>query len=108
MKEWPREITPSSFDAEVLACPKPVVVAFLKAGVASGDILIAVFRRFASETKADLIFFRADVERCTEIAHRYRIRKFPMTLVFVKGKVAAHFFGVASTQKIRRLLEGLY
>ena len=105
MEQWLIEIQPESFEPEVLKCSKPALVTFLKKGVASGDMLIAVLKRFAHESKSGVAFFKIDVEQCSEIAARYRISKIPMTLVFIKGKVAAHFFGVVSAQKVKNTIE---
>lgn len=109
MDQWLIEIKPQDFNGKVLQCPKLAVVAFLKKGVASGDILLAVFRRVSEEpkTKAGIILFKADVESCREIASKYRISKIPTTLFFLRGQVAAHFIGVLSAQKIIGIIEKL-
>lgn len=107
MKQWLIEIKPHSFDLEVLSCPKLAIVAFIKKGVASGDILEAVLRRFAYDSKSDMAFFKVDVDQCKDVATRYRVNKTPTTLIFIKGEIVAHFIGVVSTQKIRSILEAL-
>ena len=107
MKQWLKEIKPHSFDIEVLNCPKLAVVIFIKRGVASGDILVAVLQRFAQDSKWNVDLFKVDVDLCKEVATRYRITKPPITLIFTKGEIVAHFIGVVSAQKIKRVLETL-
>ena len=107
MKQWIIEIKPHSFDLEVLNCPKLAIVAFTKKGIASGDILEAVLKRFAYDPKSNMAFFKVDVDQCKDVAARYRINKTPTTLIFIKGEIVAHFIGVVSTQKIRSILEAL-
>ncbi len=107
--QWLIEVKPQEFDMKVLKCRKLAIVAFLKDGVASGDILLSVFKRISAEpkTRGGILIFKADVETCREIASRYRISKIPTTLFFIKGKVAAHFIGVVSAQKILGIIETL-
>lgn len=109
VERWLIEVEPQNFEAEVLKCPKLAIVAFLKKGIASGDILISVFRRITLESgpKMDIAFFKADVENCSDIASKYRISKIPTTLIFIKGRVEAHFIGVLSAQKVIGIIEAL-
>ncbi|MCO6492032.1 MAG: thioredoxin family protein [Phaeodactylibacter sp.] len=104
MEQWLTEIRPHRFEADVLKCPKPALVVFLKRGIASGDILVAVLRRLAREAEPEICFFKADVEGCADLAARYRIEKTPTTLLFVKGRITAHFIGMMSARKIREIV----
>ena len=107
MKRWLTEVEAHRFELEVLSCPKIAVVTFLKKGVASGDLLLSIFERFARESRSDIAFFKVDVDQCPEVTSHYCINKIPTTLIFLRGKVAAHFFGVMSAQKVRRKIEAL-
>ena len=104
MEQWLTEIRPHRLETDVLKCPKPALVVFLKRGIASGDMLLSVLRRLARESGPEICYFKADVDGCADLAARYRIEKAPTTLLFVKGKITAHFVGMMSAQKIREIV----
>ena len=66
MKRWLTEVEAHRFELEVLSCPKIAVVTFLKKGVASGDLLLSIFERFAQESRSDIAFFKVDGSYTTQ------------------------------------------
>ncbi len=99
------DVDDTSFDEEVLAANVPVLVDFGARWCGPCRALAPIVERLAAEQAGRVKVVKVDTDESPRTAQRYGVRAVPMVLVFRNGQKTAGHLGVASTEKLRELLE---
>jgi thioredoxin 1 len=97
------EVGDATFDAEVLAGDRPVLVEFGAAWCPPCRALDPIVDALA-EARTDVKVVKVDVDASPEVSARYRVRSAPTVLVFRDGKVARQHVGLTTREKLELLL----
>lgn len=89
------ELTTESFDAEVLAADRPVLVDFWADWCVPCKMIAPILSDLAGEYEKRLKVGRLDVDAHGEIAARYNIVSIPTVLLFINGELADQHVGAA-------------
>jgi thioredoxin 1 len=95
----------TTFDREVSASPTPVLVDFGARWCAPCRALAPIVDRLADEMAGKLKVAEVDVDDAPEVAARYGVRSVPTVIVFAGGRKVGQHVGLASREKLLRLLE---
>jgi thioredoxin 1 len=99
--------TCTSFTADVVAAPTPVVVEFTARWCAPCRRLEPILHELAVRYLGRVRVVAVDVEAAPELAQAYRITSMPTLLGFRAGAVVAQQVGFGSRAPIMRLFESL-
>lgn len=99
------EVDDTTFDQEVLAAEMPVLVDFGATWCPPCRALVPVIERLAAENVGRLKVVTVDTDVSPRTAQRYGIQSVPTVLVFRAGERTAGHVGLASKEKLTRLLE---
>jgi thioredoxin 1 len=105
-KSTMRELDETTFDAEVLASPRPVLVEFGATWCAPCKAFAPIIDRLAGERAGRLDVGMVDVDESPAIATRFGIRGVPTVVVFSGGKVVARHVGLTSLAKLAEIVDG--
>jgi len=94
----------ASFDKEVLASDKTVLVDFGATWCGPCKALAPIVEKIADDTVGTLKVATVDIDDSPEVARKYGIRGVPTVLVFRAGKVVGTQVGLASREKLLALL----
>ena len=97
-------VNESTFDAEVLASPVPVLVDFSAAWCPPCRALDPIVTKLAEERKGELRVAMVDLDACPNLAIRYGVRGAPTLIYFVGGKETARQLGLTTPKKLREMV----
>jgi thioredoxin 1 len=98
------EVTDTTFQQEVLASDRPVLVDFWAPGCPPCVALSPVLEKLAGEMADTVKFVKVNAAQERETAAKYRIQAVPTLFIFKGGEVAASLIGFQPEQEIRRRL----
>ncbi|MBP5536329.1 MAG: thioredoxin [Bacteroidales bacterium] len=101
------EVIESSFDS-LLQGAQPVIVDFGATWCGPCKALAPIIEELANEYEGKAVFAKADVEECSELAARFRIRNVPTVLFFKGGEMKDKSVGLVAkatlAEKVNALL----
>ena len=98
-------VTDETFDAEVLAADRPVLVDFGATWCGPCKALTPVVHKIAEDFAGAYKVVTVDIDDAPKVAARYRIRSAPSLLVFVGGEVKNLHVGLVPRDAILNLLK---
>jgi thioredoxin 1 len=99
-------ISDTNFDNEVLKSDKPVLVDFTATWCNPCKLLAPIVDKIADENVGKYKVAKVDIDECTSIAAKYRIKGVPTVMVFKGGEVKGQHVGVTNKETLIKLLEG--
>jgi thioredoxin 1 len=97
-------VTESTFDQEVLASEKPVIVDFWAEWCGPCHAVSPVLDRIAEERSDELKLVKVNIDEEPSIAQRYGIASIPTIILFKGGEPAAFAIGAQPKQALERSL----
>ena len=94
-------VSDATFQREVLASPKPVLVDFWTEWCAPCKPLAASLDELALELGDKIVIAKVNAETSPNVTNKYGVRGFPTMLIFKDGQVAASRSGAMPKQKIK-------
>jgi thioredoxin 1 len=98
------EATGATFDEEVLASEKPVVVDFWADWCAPCHFVAPVLDQIARERAGELRLVKVNVDEAPELAQRYGIMNIPTIVLFRGGQPAAAAVGAQPKGALEKAL----
>lgn len=105
MSEKVRNVTDSSFDAEVLQSSKLMLVDFWAEWCAPCRMLTPTIEAIAEQFADTAGVVKVNVDDNTAIAQRYGIKGIPTLILFSEGKEIERIVGATSKDSISRMIE---
>jgi len=106
-REVLREVSDATFDREVLAAGRPVLVEFFATWCANCRRLAPVIDRLAADLSDRVEFVKINVDDNPELVGRYGISSTPTLIVFDRGERVASTVGAHQEPAVRALLAGV-
>lgn len=103
-----KELTDSTFNAEVLKARAPVVVKFGATWCQPCKAIQKILDELESEFKGAVTFYSADVEQCQIVAGRYSVSQVPTLVAFDNGVVTAMRSGAAMKSQILSWIDSAF
>jgi thioredoxin 1 len=88
----------TTFDAEVLQSPVPVLVDFWAEWCGPCRMIGPMLDQIADETTGQAKVVKVNVDECRDLALRYQVRSIPMLLFFKGGQVADTVVGAGTAK----------
>ena len=102
-----KTVTDSTFDSDVLASDKPVLVDFWAEWCGPCKMVAPVLEEIASEHGDKITVAKVNIDENPEIARRYQIMSIPTMSVFSGGEVVRSIVGAKPKAALLRDLEGI-
>jgi thioredoxin 1 len=90
------DLTPMTFDEELVASPVPVVVEFWAEWCPPCRAMAPVLQSLADEYDGSLRFVRINADDHPELGRRYEVASVPTFLVFADGQLRRRMVGARS------------
>ena len=97
-------VTESSFDQEVLASDKPVIVDFWAEWCGPCHAVAPVLDRIAEERNGELKVVKVNIDEEQGLAQRYGVASIPTMILFRNGEPAAAAIGAQPKAALERSL----
>ncbi len=97
-------VTSTTFEAEVLRSPVPVLVDFTATWCGPCKALAKVMDRLAEETDGRVRIVTLDIDDAPEIATRFGVRSVPTVVAFHRGEKTAQHVGLTTREKLLAML----
>jgi len=98
-------VTDATFQRDVLASPKPVLVDFWTDWCAPCKPLAVMLDELSSEIGDKIVIAKVNAETSPNITNKYGVRGFPTLLIFKEGEVLASRSGAMPKQKIKEWID---
>lgn len=105
MSETVKQVTDSTFDAEVLKSNIPVLVDFWAEWCGPCRMVAPVVEEVSRLYQGRVKFAKVDVDLNQRIATQYQIRSIPSLYIFKDGRVAGQIVGAVPKQQITGALD---
>jgi thioredoxin 1 len=99
------EATRATFDEEVLASEKPVIVDFWAEWCAPCHFVAPVLDEIARERAHELRLAKVNIDKEPDLAERYGITNIPTIVLFREGEPAAVAIGAQPKRALERALD---
>jgi thioredoxin 1 len=98
-------VTDATFQRDVLASQKPVLVDFWTDWCAPCKPLAVMLDELSSEIGDKITIAKLNAETSPNITNKYGVRGFPTLLIFKEGEVLASRSGAMPKQKIKEWID---
>lgn len=100
----PVTVTDDSFDAQVLANDRPVLVDFWATWCGPCRVIAPILDQIAQERAADLTVAKLDIDANPLTPQRFQIISIPTMILFINGKPTKRLVGVHNKAALLREL----
>jgi len=106
MSDQIKQVSDSSFEADVLKSDVPVLVDYWAAWCGPCKIIAPLLEEAAIEYAGRVTIAKVNVDENQEIPAKYGIRGIPTLMLFKNGEVAATKVGALSKSQLKAFLDG--
>jgi len=98
-------VTDDNFEAQVLKASQPVLVDFWAEWCGPCKAIAPILEQLADEYEDSVQIAKLDVDANQSTAMKYGIRSIPTLILFRDGVVQAQHVGLASKEKLAKLIQ---
>ena len=99
------QITEADFDERILSDGQPKLVDFFASWCMPCRVMAQTLDDVIGEYSSEIDFFKADIDRCPNIASSYGISSVPTLLIFKDGDVIARSVGAMSKRSLGEFID---
>ena len=100
-----KKVTDQTFDEDVLASDKPVLVDFWAEWCVPCKTLVPAIEAVAEQFGGRLRVGKLNVEENAHVPYRYNITTLPTLMIFKRGQVSEQRVGLLSKENLIKLVE---